>query len=190
MTKLPPLPVVLPFVALCLVPSLLHAMPARSHQAPARSIWQLKTQAQVTVVPLAGTSALRLAPPSGGSTAYTVESPAELRLKLTGGNARTGSSLLSTALSVPPKKPGPSACLRLRLRATQPHAVPVTLQSAGKVFWSTEVLATPTSQEVCLPVSLASVKTDQVIVALQLGAHHGELTVGEVHLEPAPNGGE
>jgi hypothetical protein len=190
MTKLPPLPVVLPFFALCLVPSLLHAMPARPHQAPARSIWQLKTQSQVEVVPLPGTSALRLAPPSGGNTAYTLESQNELRLKLTQSNSCAGSALLSTALSVPPTKSVPSAYLRLRLRSAQAHAIPVTLQSAGKVFWSTEALATPTGQEVCLPVSLASIKTEQVIVTFQLGAHHGELSVGDVCLEPAPNGEE
>lgn len=168
MRKLPPLPVVLPLLALCLVPTLLHAMPAPQRAATTRShqgIWQLKARSDARVAPLRETQAkLEVIVTQSGNTAESVT--------------------LSNALEIAPQPRSERCLLRFRLRATKSQTIRLTLQSAGKVFWSGEVAARSEWKEACLPVSLASCKTAQAILTFPLGAQTGEVSLADVRLEP------
>jgi hypothetical protein len=190
MRKLPPFPVILPLLGLCLVPSLLHAMPGPHGQAAARTqpllgIWQLKARTDANVTPSRGTKAMVVPPMQGFHRTYAIEPQTELGVTITQGGSTSESVTLSNALELEPQPRSPRFWLRFRLRTTRQHPIPLTLESAGKAFWSARVHATSTWHEVCLPVSLAQCKTDQVILTLQLGAQMGEVAVADLHLEPA-----
>jgi hypothetical protein len=92
---------------------------------------------------------------------------------------------LSNALEIAEQPRSERCLLRFRLRAAKSPTIRLTLQSAGKVFWSGEVAASTEWKEACLPVSLASCKTAQAVLTFQLGAQTGELSLADVRLEPA-----
>lgn len=188
MRKLPPFPVLLPLLGLCLVPSLLHATPAprqRSTVAASLGIWQLRTRAGAKAVAVAPTTALAVAPTQGFQSAFALEPQADLRIALTPGGDAAESVVLSNAIEVAPSPASRHFLLRFRLRTTSPATIPLTLRSAGAVVWSGTVTSGSAAREVCLPVRLAHCTTAQVLLSLSLGAQRGVVSVADLRLEPA-----
>ncbi len=182
---------ILPLACLCLVPSLLHAMPARSSQALAAGksrlgIWQLKANTQAMAHPYVGMSATHLPPTPRVAMAYALDAKSELQLDITRCDGSPESVTLSNAIEIAPQAAYSHTWLRFRVRTAQAHTIPLTLESAGKVFWSAPVQATPEWQECCLPLALEACKTDQAILTLQLGTKTGVVSVADVRIESSP----